>query len=240
MKLAVIADLHANLEAVRAVHADITERGIGEIWLLGDLVGKGPRPKEVVRWAQQYATRAIRGNWDARVAGASHRPQDLWPREQLGQSELAYLAQLPFGIEAQLGGAQWRFVHASARGVFQRLYPNSPLGEQLESYAPQPALGLHHHADALVFADLHQALLLDVEGRPLLNCGSVGNPLDSTLPSYLILEFAARGPGYSAQFVRVPYNRDAEIAAAQASGMPFAEEYVAELQTGTYRKRRHN
>lgn len=238
MKLAVIADLHANLEATLAVHEDIKARGISEIWVLGDLVGKGPRPSEVVQWVQAHAARVVQGNWDVRVAGATHRPQDLWPRARLTRSELEYLAGLPFGLEEQFGGAWWRFVHASARGVFHRLYPHSSLAEQLESYAPQPTLGLREYADALVFADIHQALLLDVEGRPLINCGSVGNPLDSTLPSYLILEFAERGPRYSVQFVRVTYNREAEIAAAEASGMPFIREYIAELQTGSYQRRR--
>ena len=94
------------------------------------------------------------------------------------------------------------------------------------------------YADALVYADIHETLMLDVEGRPLINCGSVGNPLDSTLPSYLILEFAESGPSYSAQFVRLTYNREAEIAAAEASGMPFTREYIAELLTGAYQKRR--
>ncbi len=238
MRLAVIADLHANLEATLAVHRDIQERSISDIWVLGDLVGKGPRPREVVQWVQAHAQRVVQGNWDVRVAGATNRPQDLWPRTQLSRTELDYLANMPFGIDEQFGGAWWRFVHASARGVFHRLYAHSSLSEQLESYAPQPALGLYEYADALVFADIHQALLLDVEGRPLLNCGSVGNPLDSTLPSYLILDFAGRGPRYSAQFVRVIYNREAEIAAAEASNMPFIREYIAELQTGSYHKRR--
>ncbi|MCF2906718.1 metallophosphoesterase, partial [Octadecabacter sp. CECT 8868] len=82
-RLAILADLHANLAATLAVHADIQRRGISEIWVLGDLVGKGPRPREVLEWTQAYATRVIQGNWDARVAGATHRPQDLWPRSKL-------------------------------------------------------------------------------------------------------------------------------------------------------------
>ncbi|WP_293913101.1 metallophosphoesterase family protein [Deinococcus sp.] len=238
MKLAVIADLHANLEATLAVHEDIRRRNLSEIWVLGDLVGKGPRPREVLQWVQAFATRTIQGNWDARVAGVTNRPQDLWPRTLLSAGELSYLSALPFGIEEQFGGAWWRFVHASSKGVFHRLYPHSSLHEQLEAFAPQPHLGLREYADALVYADIHETLMLDVEGRPLMNCGSVGNPLDSTLPSYLILEFADHGPSYSAQFVRITYNREAEIAAAEASGMPFTREYIAELLTGAYQKRR--
>lgn len=235
-RLAIIADLHANLEATLAVHADIQQRDLDEIWVLGDLVGKGPRPQEVVDWVQAYAARVIQGNWDARVAGASHRPQDLWPRSRLRPADLRYLETLPFGIEEVFAGMHWRFVHASSRSIFQKLSPHASLPEQLENFAPQPEQGLTQHADALVFGDIHEALLLDVEGRPLINCGSVGNPLDSVVPNYLILDFT--GPGYTATFVRVPYDRDAEIQAAEASGMPFVREYVTELTTGAYQKRR--
>lgn len=238
IRLAIIADLHANLEATLAVHADIQRRGVDEIWVLGDLVGKGPRPKEVVDWVQAHAARVIQGNWDARVAGASHRPQDLWPRSKLRLADLRYLENLPFGIEECFGGRWWRFVHASSRGLFHKLYPHSSLSEQRDNFAPNPAKGLSHEADALVFADIHETLLLDVQGRPLLNCGSVGNPLDSTLPSYLLLDFDSEGGGYSATFIRVPYNQAAEIAAAEASDMPFIREYVSELLTAHYQKRR--
>ncbi|GAA0503026.1 metallophosphoesterase family protein [Deinococcus depolymerans] len=238
IRLAILADLHANLAATLAVHADVQRRGLTDIWVLGDLVGKGPRPREVLDWTQAHATRVIQGNWDARVAGATHRPQDLWPRSKLTPAGLTYLAELPYGIEEQFGGAWWRFVHASSRGLFHRLYPHSSLHDQLEAFTPNPAFGLTQHADALVYADMHEALLLDVEGRPLINCGSVGNPLDSTLPCYLILEFDPHSPVHSATFVRLTYDRDDEIRAAEESGMPFTREYIAELLTGAYQKRR--
>ncbi|MFC4427878.1 metallophosphoesterase family protein [Deinococcus navajonensis] len=238
IRLAILADLHANLAATLAVHADIVRRGVTEIWVLGDLVGKGPRPREVVEWTQAYATRVIQGNWDARVAGATHRPQDLWPRSKLTPGQLTYLEELPYGIEEQFGGAWWRFVHASSHGLFHRLYPHSSLAEQLEAFRPSPQFHLREHADALVYADVHEALMLDVEGRPLINCGSVGNPLDSTLPCYLLLEFQEGSPAHSATFVRLTYDRDSEITAAEASGMPFTREYIAELLTGAYQKRR--
>ncbi|PTA67937.1 metallophosphoesterase family protein [Deinococcus arcticus] len=238
IRLAILADLHANLAATLAVHADLQRRGLTDIWVLGDLVGKGPRPREVVDWTQAHATRVIQGNWDARVAGATHRPQDLWPRSKLSPAALTYLSELPYGIEEQFGGAWWRFVHASSRGLFHRLYPHSSLHDQLEAFAPNAQFGLKEHADALVYADMHEALMLDVEGRPLINCGSVGNPLDSTLPCYLVLEFDPHSPAHSATYVRLTYDRDEEIAAAEASDMPFIREYIAELLTGAYQKRR--
>lgn len=240
IRIAILADLHANLAATLAVHADLQQRGLSEIWILGDLVGKGPRPYEVLEWTQAYASRVIQGNWDARVAGATHRPQDLWPRSQLKPAQLKYLADLPYGIEETFADMSWRFVHASSRGLFHRLYPHSSLNDQLEAFAPNPKLGLQTQADALVYADMHEALLLDVQGRPMINCGSVGNPLDSTLPCYLILEFYEQSPNYNLCFVRVPYNRDEEISVAEQSGMPFTKEYISELLTGAYQKRRRS
>lgn len=236
MKLAVIADLHGNLTATLAVHQDIQRRGIKDIWVLGDLVGKGPRPQEVVEWVQTYAARVVMGNWDARVAGASHRPQDLWPRAQLTVEQLEYLAKLPFAIEEVFANMRWRFVHASARSVFHRVYPHSSLPDQREMFYPQTEQDLPEFADAVVYADVHEGLLLDVEGRPLLNTGSVGNPLDSVLACYLVLEFTPSG--YTTTFSRVVYDREAEIAVAEKSGMPFVREYAQELRTGRYQKRR--
>ncbi|WP_295822911.1 metallophosphoesterase family protein [uncultured Deinococcus sp.] len=238
IRLAILADLHANLAATLAVHADMQRRGLTDAWVLGDLVGKGPRPKEVLEWTQAHASRVVQGNWDARVAGATHRLQDLWPRSKLTPAQLSYLGELPYGIEEQFAGAWWRFVHASSRGLFHRLYPHSSLADQITAFEPNAQYGLKAHADALVYADMHEALLLDVEGRPLINCGSVGNPLDSTLPCYLILEFDPHSPTHSATFVRLTYDRDEEITAAEQSGMPFTKEYITELLTGAFQKRR--
>lgn len=236
MKLAVIADLHANLTATLAVHADIRRRGIRDIWVLGDLVGKGPRPKEVVEWVQSHASVAVMGNWDARVAGASNRPQDVWPRAQLSKEQLEYLGNLPFAHEETFGNMLWRFIHASSKSMFYRVYPYSSLQDQREMFYPQPTRDLTAFADAVVYADIHEATLMDVEGRPLINTGSVGNPLDTVLASYVILDF--QSTGYTVSYARVLYNREEEIAIAEASGMPFAREYVQELRTGRYQKRR--
>ncbi|GGJ38051.1 metallophosphoesterase family protein [Deinococcus roseus] len=236
MKLAVIADLHANLTATLAVHEDIKRRGMSEIWVLGDLVGKGPRPKEVVDWVANTADRVIMGNWDARVAGASHRPQDIWPRSQLSPGQVSYLANLPFAIEETFGNLLWRFVHASSKGVFHRVYPHSSLPEQREMFYPQPERGLSEFADAVVYADVHEALLVDVEGRPLINTGSVGNPLDSVLATYLVLEFERSG--FTMGFARVIYDREEEVTCAERSDMPFVKEYIQEIRTGRYQKRR--
>jgi protein phosphatase len=56
------------------------------------------------------------------------------------------------------------------------------------------------------------------------------------LASYLILEFEP--DGYSSTIARVNYDREAEVAVAEMTQMPFVREYVHELRTGRYQKRR--
>lgn len=244
ISLALFGDLHGNLTATEAAYADLQRRRPSTpVWVLGDMVGKGPRPREVLDWTVNHAQKVIAGNWDARIAAGSPRPQDQWPREKLTTSQLKYLTNLPYGIEEKLGGQWWRFVHTGSAGLFERLYPQAPNAEKERHYQPFAEHGLYKRAYGLVYADLHEAFVTSVETRtgtrPLLNCGSVGNPLDSTLGSYLLLDFEGRHTdGWAATVVRFVYDREHEIEIAQHSDMPFLAEYIHELRTGEYRKRR--
>lgn len=67
MVIAVIADIHANLPALKMVLKDIREQGAEEIYCLGDLVGYGPNPREVVDIAMKRFRFTLRGNHDEAV-----------------------------------------------------------------------------------------------------------------------------------------------------------------------------
>lgn len=62
-QIALISDIHGNLPALELVLADIRARGIEQIYCLGDLVGKGPNPSEVVDICQEVCTGIVQGNW---------------------------------------------------------------------------------------------------------------------------------------------------------------------------------
>ena len=66
MSVAIISDLHSNLEALTAVLKDIEGQGIKSVWCLGDLVGYGPNPLEVVDLALEWDV-ALMGNHDEAV-----------------------------------------------------------------------------------------------------------------------------------------------------------------------------
>ena len=68
MRLAVISDIHGNLPAVEAVLADIAARDVDAVCHLGDLVGYGPWPNEVVERIRDEGIAGVAGNYDTTVA----------------------------------------------------------------------------------------------------------------------------------------------------------------------------
>jgi predicted phosphodiesterase len=70
MRVGVFADPHAHADALRAVLAAAVDADVQELWCLGDLVGSGPDPAEVVAMVRSYCTVALVGNHDYAVTGA--------------------------------------------------------------------------------------------------------------------------------------------------------------------------
>ena len=76
MRIAVLSDIHSNLAALSAVREDLPT--VDEIWVLGDIVGYGPQPNEVVRALQQLGARSVLGNHDGAAIGTVD-PDDFNP-----------------------------------------------------------------------------------------------------------------------------------------------------------------
>ena len=65
--VAIISDIHANLEALQAVLSDVEERGIQEVICLGDIVGYGANPKECLDLVRSRCRLTLMGNHDHAV-----------------------------------------------------------------------------------------------------------------------------------------------------------------------------
>jgi protein phosphatase len=92
--------------------------------------------------------------------------------------------------------------------------------------------------DIVGYGDIHIAYVRTLSLKCLFNAGSVGNPLDMPLATYVVLEghYLDEAPGpWSVNIVRVPYDIERAIAQAAASGMPDLPEYIGELRTARYR-----
>ena len=229
MKIALISDIHGNLTALEAVLSDISKRGVDAIYCLGDLVGKGPRGAECIELVKKYCDKVIYGNWDVFIRDEIDNDMIQWTQSRLSAEDYAYLASLPFFIEFELNGKLVRCFHASPRSVFERIAPEYHSKEACLSLFDNSEETNSQHSertpDIVFYGDIHMTLLRSYDTKILCNVGSVG--LDVVDATYVILDgsFGAN----AIQFVRVPYDREAELAAANALGMVGYDAYQEEI-----------
>ena len=241
-RIALISDVHGNLTALDAVLAHISAAGITRIFNLGDLVGKGPRPAEVVDRCREVCEVTLLGNWDIGAATPDDPlwPPGIWHRAGLGEDRLAYLASLPGSVDFALSGHQVRLFHASQAGVHHRVYETAPPEQRRAMFDNTEFTGFGPVPDIVGYGDIHYAYTVAFEQRVLFNAGSVGNALDLPLACYVVLtgNYGDSSPApWSLEFVRLPYDVEAELRAARASGMPDFEHYATELRTAVYQRR---
>jgi putative phosphoesterase len=240
VKVAFIADVHANFPALCAALETAARLGAGAVVAAGDLVGSGPHPVEVVRLLRQRGVRAIRGNVERKVlellAGGKRLKGRLdrkrtghlaWTALQLGETERAWLAELPERLELSLAGVAVRVVHGSARSDQEYIFP-SVTARALADLAGEP------RPDVLVCGHSHIPFTRRVGGVRVVNCGSVGRPVDGDPRGALaVVDFAA-APAVRAAIVRFAYPVEETARDLTVRGVPGA--VPEELAAGIKRK----
>lgn len=239
-RIALISDVHGNLTALDAVLADVGSRGIERIVNLGDFVGKGPQGREVVDRCEKACEVNIRGNWDDFLPEWDDEsvPEMVWWRDELRADQHNWLRNLPLSYDLLVSGRHIRLFHASASSPHVRVHADHTAEEFAGMFASTPMTGNGPEPSVVGYGDLHEAFVEVEGGRTLFNVGSVGNPLDEPVPSYVVLEGVVGDPEpapFSMQIVRVPYDAEREISLAAELGMPALEPYAVELRTAQYR-----
>lgn len=232
MPIAIISDIHANLEACTAVFADIATRNIDEIICLGDCVGYGPNPEEVVRLVQKHNITCVLGNHEM---GVLHKPSETWfnpkarlniqtTRNMLSRESMDFLGTLP----RHLVQNNAVFVHGfPPHSPFIYLYQKE--GEELKKalYAMAHPLAFVGHTHELVLAGLRKEVLettlltkgryaLDYE-KCIVNVGSVGQPRDGNNAAKYIIWNNKTG---TIEVCFVPYDFETTIEKIKALGFP--------------------
>ncbi len=235
-RIAIISDIHGNLTALEAVLKDIEKRDVDQIFCLGDLVGKGPRGSECIKLVRKHCDKVIRGNWDVFIREETDNEILKWTQSQLTDDDFNYLATLPFYIEFELNSKLIRCFHASPRSVFERIAPEyHPIEKCLslfENSKETESLHSKRTPDIVFYGDIHLTLLRSYEIGILCNVGSVG--LDIVDATYVIVD-GSHGTN-SINFVRVPYDREAELRAARELGMAGYEHYYKEIMYDLFMK----
>ena len=244
MKIAVISDIHGNLPALEAVLEDINKRKADKIICLGDIIGKGPSSKETIDICRNHCDVIVRGNWDAHLYEAYCNLLDgqeisggsKWYIEDAGYQRIAYFASFPHCAEIYLSGRLIRLFHAHPEN-FNRYFSDSPIAQRLELFGYGENATVKKQSDVAVYADIHTTYLQTINGKTLLNVGSVGNPLDIPQASYVIFEGEENSEDISCfniQFVRVPYDIARAVSIAKNISQPKLQEYITEITTATY------
>ncbi|MBL8850428.1 MAG: metallophosphoesterase family protein [Planctomycetaceae bacterium] len=216
MRVLILADVHSNWPALRAVADDCGE--FDACLFLGDLVDYATEPVPCIDWIQEYADAAIRGNHDHAIA------QRITPRNGGGLRRLAaatrglhwdaidpqrmrYLARLPTTRHVTLDNQSFYLVHAT---------PRDPLDEYLGDDASAWQQRLEHvNARLVCVGHSHIPYSLELDHCRVINPGSVGQPRDGDpRAAYVLLDHGR------VEFRRVAYDIDETLVHMLTSGMP--------------------
>ena len=242
-RIALISDVHGNLTALEAVLADIDARGITRIFNLGDYVGKGPRGRAVVELCQERCEVNLLGNWDDFLPDPDREFQSealTWWNDELGPGQGEWLRGLDFCHDFWISGRRVRLFHASEETVHRRVRYVRTQAEFESLFTHTEATGLEGPEPDLVgYGDTHDPFYeCQLEGRTAFNTGAVGNCIGDPTPMYCILEGidgSSEPAPWSVAYVRVPYDVEAELAAARELGAPDYDGSELELRHGIYR-----
>ena len=235
MRIAIIADVHSNLEALEAVlrHAE-EENALGQVWCLGDIVGYGPDPTACIARLRRFDLRCVPGNHDH--AAISLLPTDdfnrdaaaaaHWTAGQLSPEERQYLESLSHVVQE----GDFTLVHGSLRWPIWE-YLDSPDAALAHLQRQQTPFGLvgHTHVPMLVVEDekanegcqMHYlqdgATVKLADERLIINPGGVGQPRDGDRrASYAVYDADAR----TVTLHRLEYDIAATQRNMEAAGLP--------------------
>jgi predicted phosphodiesterase len=233
MRFAVLSDIHANLPALEAVAADLPP--VDQVWVLGDTVGYGPQPNEVIATLQAMGARSVLGNHDGAAIGTvdpvhfnpDARAAIEWTAEVLDPNARAYIATLP---EVRSDG-EVTAVHGSPRDPIWE-YISGPVvaAENFEVFETRLLLFGHTHLPVAF-----RAVDGEIDGtigmpgtsarlgpeRAMLNPGSVGQPRDGLRDAaYAVLDLEAGSDGSTFEFRRVRYDIDRTQRLMREAGLP--------------------
>jgi predicted phosphodiesterase len=134
VRVPIVADLHANLEAIRALPSDYDS-----LWVLGDLVNYGPNPAEVIEFVRQKAAIVVRGNHDHSI-GFDEDPRcstrframaeetGRYTRTAIAEEQREYLRNLPLKAMVTVERMQFFMRHATPSDpLFEYRMEESPL-----------------------------------------------------------------------------------------------------------------
>ncbi|MBK7188405.1 MAG: metallophosphoesterase family protein [bacterium] len=230
-RIAVISDIHSNLQALTAVFARIDTLAVDGIYCLGDIVGYGARPSQCLDLVRERATASVQGNHDALIADPTLRLDfNIYSlaavahnRGLLSTEQLDWLRALPTRLRVD---DRTQFVHGAPGDRDRYLVFLDDLQEAatalLEDDGPGVCFFGHTHHQVLfdgqnLLRPQPGEVRVDPSRRVLINPGSVGQPRDGDpRAAFAVYEPAAE----RVVFHRVEYDIEGARQDILAAGLP--------------------
>jgi predicted phosphodiesterase len=246
MHYALISDIHGNAPALTAVLDHIAHRSTAQaIYHLGDLVGYGPAPDEVVGIIRANGIPGVAGNYDSTVANnykhcgcryEDPRQEALahisfeWTKSHVNEDTRTFLGSLPFRLDLRplgghLGGPTAFLLHGNQ--VLNTVYvtedrPDDFLEKLASALTAKPG-------DVVCFGHTHIPWHRIVQGIHFVNGGSVGRPTDGDWRACYAL-LALDETSVTVEFVRVEYDVERVVKEIRTSDLP--DDVAEQLRTG--------
>jgi predicted phosphodiesterase len=191
MKFAIIADIHANLEAFQVVLDDIKQQKCTHYACVGDVVGYGANPKECLEIVRKIGMPCVKGNHDEYCSSEEqldgfnpHAAEAVaWTREQLNEEERQWLRDLKYFrmvtsfsmVHATLDGPQrWGYVFDKLAAAASFTYQNTGVCFFGHTHVPVAFI-----RDSMVRGGTYSKFKVEQGKKYFVNVGSVGQPRDN-------------------------------------------------------------
>lgn len=259
MKIAIISDIHGNLEALKATLYDIEKRNVDKIICLGDTIAKGVHQKQCLKLVKDKCDIVLQGNTDYYFSMEHNNLKELpiqeqkrieWNQSLITEEDRKYLLNLPFCYEFYLSGSLVRLFHATPKANNEVVLNVDSIERKFNMFLPSERTCTQNIADVVIYGHIHHPYLDKIYNKTLINVGSVGNSFDvirndskdsnvleTTKSNYMIIEGEYDSQEYisdiSFQFIRVPYSIEKEL---EDEGLNIEKDnYSFELKEGKYR-----
>lgn len=234
MKIAVFSDIHGNIGALEAVMNDIKTENVDKLICLGDLVGYGPYPNEVIELIKSQNIPTVMGNYDdgvgfdrddcgcAYTTPEERRLGDIsleWTKNAVTSENKEFLRSLLPRIELDVLGKKLLFVHGSPRRINEYLFFDRSIKSLRNIFKSVDT-------DILICGHTHIPYVRYIDNKMVINDGSVGKPKKyhggqsrySTDACYALIEINDNETGV--QFRRIPYDYEKMAKDTEKAGLP--------------------
>ena len=231
MKIAAISDIHGNIYSLMKVLEDIDEQKVDLTVCLGDLVGYGPHPNEVVALIKRREIPCIKGNYDASVVDGDFtfiRNTSInsfslpWASEEVRASNKFYLSQLPTELNYDINGVKIKFTHGSPNAINEYLFEGAENTKNVMESLEE---------DILVCAHTHIPSYKKFGDKLFVNTGSVGKPkIGRPNATYVLIEIK-EDKSVDVKFRELEYEYKRIVKDAQM--LKFPSQLVSSYESGT-------